>query len=74
MTTDTWTWTHGQQSEMARRSGVTCSYLCDLLHKRKRASPDVAARIATAAAALGVPLTREDMLYPAESSSPAFHA
>lgn len=70
----TFLWERGQQSALALAAGISFSYMCDLLHRRKRASPEIAARIETEAEKLGVPITRLDLLYPEESKSPAFRA
>ena len=70
----TFTWERGLQSKLAANSQVSFSYMCDLLHRRKRASPEVARTIEREARKLGIPLTRIDLLYPEESTSPAFHA
>ena len=70
----TFQWDRGQQARLAKESRVSAAYLCDILHRRKTARPEIAARIAEHANRLGIPLTRIDLLYPQESTSPAFHA
>lgn len=68
------TWERGLQSQLATAAAISFSYMCDILHRRKRASPEVARTIEREAKKLGIPLTRIDLLYPEESTSPAFHA
>ena len=67
-------WEPGMQADLARAAGISRGFLGDILHRRKRASPDTAAKIADAAADKDIPLTREDLLYPADSKSTAFLA
>lgn len=70
----TFTWARGQQAALAHTAGISVGYLCELLHRRKRCTPDMAKRIAFAAALHDVPLTRDDLLYPEESKSLAFRS
>ena len=74
MDTPTFAWTRGLQADLARTAGVSVGYLCELLHRRKRCTPDVAKRISSAALMLEIPLTRTDLLYPEESNSLAFRS
>ena len=68
--TDLYTWKRGQKAELARRSGMAKSYLCDILKGRKRATPENAARISNEAHRMGLALDRMDLIYPYESTNP----
>jgi len=63
-------WLPGYKTELAKRSGVSLSYLCDVLRGRKRATPENATRIAAEAQSMGLMLERLDLLYPHESTNP----
>lgn len=66
------TWKRGEQSELARRSGISRQYLCHLLHRRKRVTPERATTLEAEARGMGLRLTRMDLMYPGESSNPLF--
>ena len=68
--TDLYTWKYGQKSELARRSGVQKSYLCDILKGRQRATPENAVTISNEAHKMGLALDRLDLIYPHESTNP----
>lgn len=61
-------WKPGQKAELAERCGISASYLSDLLAGRtgetKRAR--IAATIEDEARDMGIPISRDDILYPHE--------
>lgn len=63
-------WIRGQRAELARRSGISTAYLCDILSRRKRATPERAEIIEAQAIAMGLSLTRYDLMYPDKSVNP----
>jgi len=63
-------WNHGDKRRLAEKVGIPLTHLSDILHQRKGASPALAKRISEASHAMGVPLSRLDLLYPEESCNP----
>ena len=68
------TWRRGERARLAQWAGITPSYLCDLLHRRKRASSDVSVKLAAACMHLGIPLALMDWVKPKASVSPLWLA
>jgi hypothetical protein len=64
-------WTRGLQIRLARSASVSTGHLCDIVHRRRRASFTVAKRLADAAKSLKIPLSVMDFLSPFDSKSPA---
>lgn len=62
-------WYYREKTAFAEVLGVSPQYLGDILHGRKRATPELAARIETVAKEYGLNLTRMDVMYPKESAS-----
>ncbi len=62
-------WRRGERARLAQWAGITPSYLCDLLHRRKRASSEVAVKLAAACIHLGLGMTIIDWVNPDESKS-----
>lgn len=60
-------WRRGEKTALAKKLGISPSYLSDILHGRKSATTELATRIETASAGR---LTRLDVLYPRESLNP----
>ena len=67
-------WILGQKAELARQCSVSAQYLGDILAKRKRALPELAAKIETAAKAMGLEISRIDVMYPEETENPLLGA
>jgi len=63
-------WERGEKTALAERCNLSPSYLSDILSGRKRASHDAAARISREAEAMGLHISRLDVLYPHESRNP----
>lgn len=63
-------WRHGNRAELASNAGISRHRLSDILAGRHRPSPDLAERIEIEAAALGLDLSRFDLLYPQDSDNP----
>jgi transcriptional regulator with XRE-family HTH domain len=63
-------WQHGQKTELAARCGMSLSQLSDILHGRKRATPEAARVIEFQSKGMGLPLSRLDVMYPNESKNP----
>ncbi len=53
-------WRRGERARLANWAGITPSYLCDLLHRRKQAGSAVAVKLAAACLHLGLPLELTD--------------
>lgn len=70
MTTHTRTWRPGEQARLARTAGVSPQHLSDILHCRRHASAEVATALEFAAHGLGIPLGRDDFVWPEHSISP----
>ena len=64
------TWAHGQKTDLAKASGMSLQYLSDILHGRKRATPERAERIEREASHMGIHLSRFDLMYPHKSNNP----
>ena len=62
-------WKRGDQTELARRAGISPQYLNDLIHARSRALPELAKVLEREAKILGYKLTVNDWIFPTESSS-----
>lgn len=63
-------WYRGEQAMFARTVGVSDQYLCDILHCRKRALPELAKKIEALAEQQGLALTANDLMFPHDSTSP----
>lgn len=66
------TWQIGDRAKLAKLAGISPQYLCDLIHCRKRALPELATKLEDASGQLGYEFTRLDWLYPEESDNPLF--
>lgn len=63
-------WQRGEKVALAARCDVSPQYLSDLLCGRKRAVPEMGVKIEEAAKAMGIHLTKEDVMFPHDSKSP----
>lgn len=63
-------WQPGERAELARLAGVSPQLVCDILHCRCRAAPSTALRLELAAHTMGLPLRRDDFVWPEQSDSP----
>lgn len=66
------TWTRGQQAELATAAQISNGFLCDVLHRRKTPTIDVARRLTKACGELNIPLKLLDWIDPKSSTSPLF--
>lgn len=64
------TWKKGDRLALATLAGISKQHLYGLLTGRRRAIPETADRLGKAAKALGLALTRDDFMFPAETKSP----
>lgn len=67
------TWAPGEQARLARTAGISPQHLSDILHCRRRASGALAVDLEFAAHGLGIPLRRDDFVWPDQSDSPLIH-
>lgn len=65
-------WKRGDKSELARLADTTPQRLCDILHRRSRATPEGALKLEAAAVSLGYLIKKEDWIYSKETSNPLF--
>ena len=63
-------WKHGQQAQLAREAGISPSYLCDILHRRRKPGGEKLRRLLDACRKLDIPLTASDLIWPEESKNP----
>jgi len=68
--TPTVAWQRGEQAELARQAGVSPQLVSDIVHCRCRAGADTALKLELAAKIMGLPLTRDDFVWPEQSDSP----
>lgn len=57
-------WRWGDRLKLARASGISPSYLCDILKDRKRCPPRLAAILERQAGHLGYRIPREQWVFP----------
>lgn len=67
MTNKLWKW--GEKTRLARASGISLSYLCDILSARTGATPTLARTLRDEAQKLGKIIHELDWIYPAESKN-----
>jgi transcriptional regulator with XRE-family HTH domain len=70
-TASPWKW--GQKSELARRAGISKQYLSDILNCRKRALPELAAKLEEEATKMSLPLAKEYFMYPEKAPESIFN-
>lgn len=63
-------WRHGDRVKLADLAGISKQHLNNILTARRRAIPETADRLWKAAVALGLPLERDDFMFPYESKNP----
>ena len=63
-------WRRGEKVALAARCKITPQHLSDLLCGRKRAKPETAESIEEVARAMGLHLSRNDVMYPHDSTNP----
>jgi len=63
-------WDRGEKTALAKRCDMSPQYLGDILAARKRAYPELAAKIESEAKKMGLFITRMDLMYPGESTNP----
>ncbi len=64
------TWEAGDKLNIAKLAEISPGHLSDILHGRRTPSADMASKVAEAASALGIKLSRGDLLYRSESTNP----
>ncbi len=65
-------WRRGERARLATFAGITPSFLCDILHRRKTPSADVAVKLAGACVSLNIPIRLTDWCQPRETTSALF--
>ncbi len=63
-------WQRGEKVALAARCDISPQYMSDLLCGRKRAIPELGLKLEEQAKAMGIHLTKEDMMFPHDSRNP----
>lgn len=63
-------WEPGERARLARTAGISQQHLSYILTCQRRAGPDLARRLELACHSFGIPLGRDDFVWPEQSESP----
>jgi plasmid maintenance system antidote protein VapI len=65
-------WRRGEKRALAELAGISQQHLSNLLHRRTRATPELALRLESSARTIGKQISRTDWIYTKETDHPLF--